>query len=544
MGVKIEVGKDENSLREILIQDYSVKESSTPLSGGDSSGAIGTIDLTIASDSVLPNPSISIGDLVRVTDTAKGYTFGTVQAVDHDRATDLVSVTADLPLGRFVTNVSIDAFVGTVKQAFERFCNIAGIVGDVFVDSTISQQLVAIPGFYGDLWTHMKEFATSIGADISLVSGITLLAPARRVTAIPHKQTESSFSWEVQQMAQKQEVIWYRTEPIESNVVYPSPFRTDEPRVLSVNAGEVSEYELSLDASLTAIQPPIMYDILPPGGIGVSAYSVVGNDDVHVTTEAWETGGGSVTVEVGRDSRSLLVTIVGPTGIPSIAGEELTSFRLALSANSRESVYPALYVYGDGVYMEPRSIIIRTGATESETPQEFAPVIDSIFLNTVDQAYEAGTRAAARYGPTGRGRLSERITSLNSPGLDGVLTVASYLDQQIAVGDDTYGDVDTLYAGMTYAEVQTSIHESLSVDYQNQVFGNIVSARIWDWRSSNFFRVRDASTEWGENSYSAENDVIMRDLDNATLGTYGDVDSRMAARGVDYARGTRMGVGV
>lgn len=539
MGVKAIVGG-----RNYECIGYSVQEESTPLDAGDSTGAVGTITLTLA----LPDPALvstdpfwlygpeyAVGESVRLSDTRKGFTLGTITACSRDDSSAEVTLVCSSRLGELnVFNVNAQPFVGTLQGAFEYYLGLANISADLLVDDSIASRSVVFPGFTGDLWFRLKQMAVAQDCDLSLVSGVILLRPVR--ARIAERGRDISRSSDVGQgsLAQTVEVYWYDSQAITNGLVYPAGGWTPEVEVLNVNAGETAEYQLELSASLSAIDAPEMLTFVEQEHSSSSVYTVVADDGLPVGPALWEDNGGSVTVTLNPDTTTLTVSLTGATGIPVATGGYSKSFSLALASDTSGSRYSTLRIVGTGVSYVRNLKTFRTGVPASRTATVVGETIDNPFLTDLATVNRAGVHAAKRWTglvPT----LSGSVSAINRRGDSGVASYPSYesvmdaLDAEL--GAPTYGDVKTwltVTQGLaTYGDVRTYWFGTVQDDFANQVFGNVAGARVWDKTRRRWYRIRSASLTPGGISFdSADDDLLYSDMVDAYSGmTYGDVIS-------------------
>ena len=513
---------------EVQQENYRIDEASTPIAGGDSSGGVGTISATYVPPLGAPH-FLSVGKKIEFLDTNKGSTVGTIRGSARDRSSGLVSATANSRLGDFMIETQVQPFVGTLSGAFAYYCSLANIDTDIIVDSDIALDSVAFPGWSGNLWNGMKQMATAIAADLNLISNIVTLRPIRRFTAITGRNIDSTDEIDATQLALKQEVVWYETNFSNTQLIYPSPSE-DRERVLSVNAGETTETVLDVDASVFTVQQPVAQLSVAPNYTASSVYTVVGNDNIVIPPAQWAAYGGSLSVTVEPDTRHLRVKLVGASGLVQINGEPMNTFRIAMSAGTSESTYATLRVIGSAVHLKRNSLVIPTGVESWMTGQEFAPTIENPFINTIDRAFSAGTRGASRYSGKVLS-LSASVTAVNRRGDRGIVTRPPYSFVQTQWGAMTYGAVNTLNSGKTYEDVSQDLYALVADDIDNQVFGNVSGARVWDRETARWYRVRTATSEWGQISITADNDLTFGDVGEHFSGrTYADVGTAFAGR--------------
>lgn len=536
MGVKITVDG-----KLVPVGGYRVSQSSMPVAGGDSSGAVGSIDLDMGDPrGVQVGPYIPLGKEVDFIDSSRGSTRGTVRSVTTDRGGDFpYSVSANDRLGEFNIESQVQPYVGTLQGAFEYYCGIANIDTDISIDPALATRPVNFVGWNGNLWYNMKQMAIGVGCDLNLISNVVVLRPLRKFVALSERETNSSFDVDGTQLALKQEVIWYDTKYVANGLVYPAGGWNSEVRPISVNAGETVEFPLETNASIMSLQQPTCVPFMAPEYSGASAYTVVGDDNEPILPLAWTSRGGRVTVRASDDTLSVIATVTAPLGIVQVNGEPVKTFRLALPNGVGTDTFASLRVVGQFVERNRQSIIIPTGVAEWRTGQEFAPTIDNYFLNTLDQAYSAGVRGARQY--TGRSfSLSANVTAVNRRGERGTANYPPYSFVQTRWDALSYGGVKSLNAGKTYSQVRAELYALVQDSFDNQIFGNVPGARYWDRKSARWYRVRSATTGWGDISIQADDDLLIGDMKTLLAGrTYGQVRTKYT--GMNYYEANLIG---
>ena len=428
---------------------YDIRESSSPLAGGDSSGAVGTINIDVPHQ---PEAHLLLGKAVTIEDTRLGSTLGTVQSVSSSGGIDQIAATNRL--GDLMIETQVQPFGGTLVDAFEYYLSLANIDTGIVVDPAIASRPVTFRGWYGNLWLGMKQMALALDLDLTLVSNNIVLRPIRQFEAVRGRDLDRSFNADGTQLALKQEVIWYTNQYISNYAIWPPNSKWEDADTFSVSAGETVERNIPLASSVTSIVQPTMmnYPGFDPYDMLTSGYAIVGDDNIHVTPSQWAAYGGSLSVAINDDTESLTLTITGASGMVQIDGNPMRTFRVGLSSGDG-NVYPALTIVGTGVHFQENSLILNTGVPPWKTGQEFAPTIDNRFLGNLNDAYRAGTRGARRYA--GRTMsIDGTVTAINRRGDKGSATYPPYSFVQGLYDALSYGGVKALNTGKTYADVK------------------------------------------------------------------------------------------
>lgn len=545
MGFQLLIGGNE-----FQAADFSVQEAATPLAAGDSSGQVGTTSFSIADPDpeVLPNhpinlfgPSYLIGKGVRLADSRKGFTLGSVTTVQRSRESTLIQVTATSRLGDLsVFNVQAQPYSGSLQGAFAAYMALAGITSGFSVDPAIATRIVSLPGWSGELWFHLKQMTAALDCELSLVSGIILLRPLRTREAIRGRDIQRQFSVGGGSLAQAVEVYQYNNRPISNELVYPPGGWSEDVTIINVNAGETVEQVLELSASVSSITQPVMQTFVSRGHDASSVFTVVGDDGLPITPAQWTASGGSLRVDINPDTVSLTVHVTAPVGLPNKDGSEIGVYGISLSSDASTGRYSTLRIVGSGVAFSRESVRVPTGASAAETATDIGVTIDNPFLSSRSEVYTAGLRAVRSFNGSG---LSIRgtVSAVNRLGETGELTLRPYSEMQDFHAGRTYAQVQTLYSGQTYLAIQENFNTGLSEDFDNQVFGNVSGARVWDSGSQRWYRIREATLTPGNIQFSADDDLLHSDSQSHLSGsTYSDVQMRYT--GFSYREVDLMGL--
>lgn len=541
MGVSLTVGG-----KRVHAVSYSVNESSTPLAGGDSSGGVGTIEAQLT-DLPMHPAGMNLDESISLIDTARGITAGTVREVGNSHTDGArYSVTANTRLGEFTIETQVSPFAGTLDGAFRYYCSLANIDQNITVDSALASRSVSFPGWYGNLWQHMKMMATAVQADLNLISGNVVLRPVRRFEAIRNREIDIVAGASGIDLARKQEVIWYKNTYVPRGLIYPSGGYRSDITPLNVAAGETQEYTLDtsrdVNSSIFSIEQPVAQLSVGPNDYANSVYTVIGDDNIVIPPAQWAAFGGRVSARIAEDTRAIIVTLTGATGLFTATGDAMRTFRLALSSDTSEGTYQTLRIVGQHIAIQQNSLILPTGVPDFRTGQEFAPTIDNPFLNKLEDAYSAGVRGARRYAGR-RLTVSGGVSALNKRGQTGTANYPPYSYAQGLWGNRTYGTVPPMTAPRpTYAAVQAEFYATVQDGFDNQIFGNGPGARYWDPQSSRWYRVREATVEWNSLSINADDDLTNGDIQSSYSGlTYAGVQS-MKYAGLTYHKSNLKGI--
>src|SRR5690606_24141959 len=94
--------------------------------------------------------------------------------------------------------------------------------------------------------------------------------------------------------------------------------------------------------------------------------------------------------------------------------------------------------------------------------------------------------------------------------------------------------VKSEYAGKSYGQVKAELFELVSNDFENQVFGNVAGARIYNPRLRRWMRVREGALAADTISVQADDDLTYSDV----LSMYGDLsygEEKALFQGLTYS---------
>ncbi|MEV5068948.1 hypothetical protein MRBLMI12_000505 [Microbacterium sp. LMI12-1-1.1] len=512
-------------------QRYSVTEASTPLAVSDSSGAVSSFDVTIPTGGTLTPWLTARGRAIELHDTRKGYIFGTIDNASFSDDNGLVTLSCISHLGALnLYNIQAAPYSGTLQGAFAYYLSLAGITSGFTVEDSIQDTPVHVVGWFGELWTNLKSLAAAFRAEISLVSGIIVLRPIRQREAIRGRDTQRGKALPGSPIAQFVTVYHYDTKPIVDEPIYPVGGWNEDVEVISVNAGETIEQVLELGASVYEVQQPVFQETIAPEFNQASVYNVVGNDGRPVTEAAWVGAGGSLNVFINEDTMSVTLRVTGPTGLPSNDGKELASFAIAMASDSGSSRYSSLRLVGSGVSFTKTPYQFATGIPAERASKEEGTTIDNPFLTTLNDVYNAGARAAREYAGR-KFTLSGTVTAINQIGDRGSIGLPTYAEVKSQFAGKTYAQVkaDAINAGKTYADGRNYWRDLRRDQYENQAWGNIGGARVWDATTRRYYRIRSGTSMRESIQLQAEDDLAYGDVKQAYAGlTYAQVKDRLA----------------
>lgn len=442
MGVDVRV----DGVPEWNASDLTVTEDSTPLDPSDMFGGVGAISFTVpagaASKELLNEP-------VEITDSVHGSASGVVKALNGDRHSVRVdALTRDSAL---VADRTALPHVGTLESLLLYYFGLCDITTGIVIDPTIGATEVVAPGWYGNVRDQLKKLGAAYQFETVPVGDDIVVRPPRTVTLTRTRESRFAWSLDESRLAQTVEAWYYRPSVLTDALVV----GRDISPVSNLDAGEVHEFDVQLSASLSSVVQPVPADSVAFDAADASEYSVLDQFDNPVPASAWAAGGGSVTVEIGEDTRTLHVTVVGSQN------RLLAPYRLTGVAISGDE-YSTLRIIGTGVAFDRRKYVLPASTDDRATTQVGAEV-DNEFLSSWGHAHLVMLHAARRHGG-----VSRRIS----------------------------GSTEFSVAG--------------------QSFGNVAGARVFE--DHNVYRVRAATIAPAGVSYEAEVDLTFADTNTVNEG--------------------------
>lgn len=521
MGTAVEVRVD-GQLPTSNIGGYTVTEMASPLDPNDSTGGVGSFTYTVLENERPDGSVMQLGHTADLEDGTKGTTQGTISGLSGGEG--VLTVTADSRLALLLAERQVAPFTGTLGSAFAYYLSVAGITERIVIDNAIATIPVVLQGYNGVLWDFLnKQLCPAYRVEISLVSDAVVLRPIRSRIVTDVRDTQHSWNVANPTLAQTVEVYYYNNRTIANQLVYPNDeIRGDVP-VLQVDAGETVTIDIEIETSLTSIQQPQIMDYVGPDYFGPnSVYSISGSDGLPITSSQWINTGGSLSVAIGADTKSIVVTLTGS----SIA--EYAPYHVAVASGS-SNYYSSLRLIGSGVQFNKRLLTVRTGASASETAVIVGATVDNPAISTLDQAFTAGRLSAASFSaPTQT--LSVASTNVNRVGDQTNVRYPTYNEFGVQFAAVTYNQFATYYpGGTTYDGFSAIMYAAVRLDFANQAFGNVAGARV-KYREA-WYRIRSATITESLINYTAEEDTIFTDFGTAWAGkTYNQFATRWAGK--------------
>lgn len=505
---------DEEGVRYHLA-GYSSSEASTPLYGGDSSGGTGELSFSAVADGV--EIERMYGREIEITDGSKGRVRGKVTSLTIRNG--IADVVASATLSALNAERSVAPFVGTLSGALTYYMGLADIPPSrLNIDPSIMLMPVAFPGFVGSLWDSIKQMTTVLQIEIAEVAGVVTVRPVR--SRLVSRASDSEVAWGTTniQLARSVEVWNNNTRFVTDALLYPAHLdpQQSSPRIMPNETVTLVE---PINGSATTVIQPVAVDYISSDHATSSVYVVMDNEGQVYPASEWRNRGGSVTVSIEPGGSSLRIVITG------CGDTQRGPFALAMPYSDGED-FPSLRIVGNGVMWDRQLLSFRTGVDDSDTAAEVGVTLDIPYVSNAAQAYQVAMGAAARAcGPL--------------PSISITTPIANRDDDNDAPRIATFGDFNTEFAGLTFAQFNAQwtgktfddlndhMAELVQDRFENQAFGNVVGARVFERNSA--FRVREATIEPERIAYTGEADTTFADFNSRWEGkTFADFNSHWA----------------
>lgn len=492
------------------VSGYSVTEDSSPINPADSTGGFGYISFTSTEEEF---DRLLLGKQLDLEDGINGTTQGFVSSVNSSNG--ILTVNADSRLSLLMAERQVQPFTGTLKNALLYYFGIAEITDRIVIDPAIASTPVKFIGWYGNLWDFLnKQLCPVYEIEIALVSDNIVVRPVRGNVAVAKRDTSVSWNVSNPDLARSVEVYWYNPTTITNTLVYPKGGWNREVPIYQVDASETLEFEVPVDVSLTTVSQPTAQDYVAADYSSTSVYSIIGNDGKPIMAAQWLAGGGSVSVSIGEDTRTLIIKVKG------MEETKYAPYRIAAASGTSGEYYSTLRLIGVGIGFHKELLTVPTGVDDSETANLVGVTIDNPFIGTMSQAYDAARKAGKMYGGASH-TINVSSTGINRAGASGNVRYPTYDEFAVMYAGVTYDQWAVLWGTQTYDDYQEYMYDLVRSDFDNQAFGNVAGARRqldYSW-----YRIRTANTTETQVTYTAESDTLFDDLAPVWTGkTYDD----------------------
>lgn len=489
---------------------YTILEDSTPIDPADATGGFGQLTTVLYDDSDARRHGGKRLDLV---DGEQGETTGIIRGLSGNGIS--ASLVADSRLALTAVTRQAQPFVGSLGGALRYYLGLCSITDSIVVHDDLEAIPVKLLGWNANVYDQLKRLAPVHSFEMSLVSNNIVFRPVRG--RIAENYRDASVTWTLDESGMAQRVEGY-SYGITSGVdlIYPTGGWNEDVTVYTLDAGQTTELDLPLEASLSSVAQPTCVALVEREYVGTSVYSVSGKDGIAIQPAQWAAGGGSVTVEIGEDTRSLKVTIVAS------AETQYAPYRIAVSAGPSDW-YSSLRIRGTGVFYKKSLMTLPANVDPDRAPQEVGATVDNEFYEDEDHLFHGLMWTAARFS-SARQTINVTSKGINRRGESGSARYPTIGDVEAEFGSATIG---ARYAqlGPTIGDWNDKLFALVRDDFENQAFGNVGGARTL--QDDCWYRIRSATIQPGSLSYSAEWDTTIGDLPVETIGQW---NARLAGK--------------
>lgn len=520
--------------------DYAAQEDATPIDPSDTSAAVAQFTVTVPQ---IGDYKGHRGKTLTLTDSDYGKTVGTVISLAGDKilskrtghvsgpksqgsskAAGTATLTVNSPLAALNTTRTAQPYTGTLEGAFTYYLSLVGLTSGIVIDKGIINKAVAFPGWKGIVWDQVKALMAAQQVETAVVGSSVVLRPLRTRVASNFKDSVEAWNIDVQNIAQTVEVYYYQSQQQTNYPCYPLGGWTQSLQAYQVDAGATVQFtvdlqpqtngktvaEQTLGASLSGVVQPSCVASVAESYSGSSVYTVAGNDGLPITPSQWTATGGSVTVAIGPDTRSLIITITGS----NLA--QYAPYTIGMSSGSN-TYYSSLRLTGTGVFYDREKITFQTGNSPDVAATVVGATVDNPFIQTVDDAYRAGLWAAAKWtGP--QSTITVTTDGINQQGDSGSLgmTMGDFNADPDFIGL-TNTQFNSKFSGLTMGQFNALQDTKTASKFGFQAFGNVAGSRVY--ADGSWFRINQVTnlSPLGV-QYTAEADNTLGDFNSAYAG--------------------------
>lgn len=492
---------------------YSIVEDATPVDISDATGGYGQITIGLP-DHV--NVARARGAVIDVEDSRNGTTVGTARTPSATAFGK--QIVADSRLAPLNNDRTAAYYTGTLEGAITYYLSLVDITAGIFIEPELRDTPVALRGWFGNVWDHMRKLAATFRFEVTVTSDNIVFRRTRTREAETYRDANIDWSMDDSQLAERVELYWYDQPTVSaSTLLYPLGGWNPDVNIVTVEAGKTETVDVDLHpdgdetgpgASVLSVQQPVCVASVSKTHASSSVYCVAGNDGVIIPPAQWLAGGGSVTVAIGEDGASLIITVTGSRET------QYAPYRIMMPSGTTEG-YSSLRLVGQAMSYTRRRIELPTGCPPGEAAQDMAATVDATFITNYGDAFLALANAGQRYG------APKKVLQVTSGGINRVGSLDSYRYQTI---DDwradytgmTINDWRAQYAGVRASAWNTAWKSTTRENFDNQAFGNVVGARR-EFEGT-MYRIRSSTITPQNVTYTAEGDTTLDDFRAAWAG--------------------------
>lgn len=267
----------------------------------------------------------------------------------------------------------------TLYTAFSYYAALGGVQSISY--EAVSNPALLLPAWVDAPWNKIKELSAAYNVEVAVVDGVlTVRDVGTRILDLENVQGGSvSLGISSQQTAREFEVEYTNPSPSTTGTFYNSAVTGD---IVSFRAGEVITRTFTTGNQLSFVNQPV-FD---------STFSVSDGNDVRISYSDWVASGADISYSLDPSRPySVDVSIVAPRS--AITGTNGT-YQLSIGPT------PAFSITGIGLFMDPRTVLLYTGADPATTGTVRATNVKNIFIQTAAMAYDRGSwRSEQLAGP-------------------------------------------------------------------------------------------------------------------------------------------------
>lgn len=457
------------------VTTYSITENATPLSPVDTSGGATTVSFGIQE---FDGSLLLAGGEATLLEDGRAIVQGRLDTPSSDGNT--LSITSMSIISRLNVIRQVEPFAGSLDGYIQLLLASVGVDRPITSDIGIAERPIVAHGFKDNVLTRVKEFCSSQGVELSDKGDAVFLRQPRTRTVDVASLGQLSTSSDASQLAQSIQLVNYNSRYLENALIYPAAEYDDTSGtmtaagwtfaapILVVDSGSVATYEVPIIGSLVSVEQPVcVKEVGPFDGAAGSVYTVIGQGTVTDGAESietldpneWTSRGGSVTVRVGDNYDTIVITIT------SGDNERLYApFAIAMNAGAG-TYYSSLRVRGTGVIDFKEKLTYETGSTDDNATTVVAATIDTPYVQSKEQA----DRVAAETVP---------IYSMLRVGLTGTFRNSQLEPGDIAGARFRHGDA--VYRVTSAASSEGGVGFSAAADTTTDDFDEVWSAQTFD----------------------------------------------------------------
>src|SRR5690606_29191636 len=259
------------------------------------------------------------------------------------------------------------------------YLELCGILTNIVIHPDLEDMPVSLLGWKANVYDQLKKLAVAQGFEMSYVSENVVFRPLRGRIAVDYRDASLGWGMDVTGLAQTAEAYSYTTTS-GKKLAYPAGGWDEDVTIYSVDAGQVQEIDIPIEASLSSVDQPVCVSKVDRHHSSSSVYSVTGNDGLPVPPAQWADAGGKLEVSIGEDTRTLKVKITGADD------PQYAPYRIAVSSGTSD-YYSSLRIVGTGVFYTKELHSLHAHTDKDRAPEEIGVTVDNEFIDSADRAH-------------------------------------------------------------------------------------------------------------------------------------------------------------